>query len=134
LDTNQNYNMRSVLLVDDDDVCNFIMSRALRNIDSDVEILTAMNGKQAIELLNKLLVSNVKAPSIIFLDINMPVMDGFAFLKAYKNIGYPQDAIKIVIVTSSNHAGDIKKAQAEGVSDFIIKPVDEKMLAKFLIP
>jgi CheY-like chemotaxis protein len=123
--------MRSVLLVDDEDICNFIMFRTLKIIVSDLEILTAKNGKEAINLLNNLLITNLRMPSIIFLDINMPVMDGFGFLEAYKKMEGPKDDIKIVIVTSSNHSGDIIRAQAGGVSDFIIKPVSEKMLSKF---
>jgi CheY-like chemotaxis protein len=123
--------MRSVLLVDDDDICNFIMFRTLKIIVSDVEILTAMNGKEAINLLKNLFTANLRTPSIIFLDINMPVMDGFGFLEAFKNMEGPKDDIKIVIVTSSNNSSDIIRAQAGGASDFIIKPVDEKMLSKF---
>ncbi len=123
--------MRSVLLVDDDDICNFIMFRNLKIIVSDLEILTAMNGKEAINLLKNVFTTNSKIPSIIFLDINMPVMDGFGFLEAYKIMDGPKDDIKIVMVTSSVHASDIIRAQAGGVNDFLIKPVDEKMLSKF---
>lgn len=123
--------MRSVLLVDDDDICNFIMFRTLKIIVSDLEILTAMNGKEAINLMKNLFAMNLKIPSIIFLDINMPVMDGFGFLEAYKNMEGPKDDIKIVMVTSSSQSSDILRAQAGGVNDFIIKPVDEKMLSKF---
>lgn len=123
--------MRSVLLIDDDDVCNFIMLRTLKIIASDLEILTAKNGKEAINLLKDLFTANIKIPSIIFLDINMPVMDGFVFLEAYKNMDGRKDDIKIVMVTSSNNSGDIIRAHDGGVSDVIIKPVNEKMLSKF---
>ena len=61
----------------------------------------------------------------------MPVMDGFEFLEAYKIMDGPKDDIKIVMVTSSVHSSDIIRAQAGGVSDFILKPVGEKMLSRF---
>lgn len=123
--------MRPVLLVDDDDICNFIMARTLKTIVADLKILTAMNGKEAINLLKNLFVKNLEIPSIIFLDINMPVMDGFGFLAAYNGMDGQKENIKIVMVTSSNHSRDILRAQSEGVSDFLLKPIDEKMLSKF---
>jgi len=107
------------------------MSRTLKNIVSDLEILTAMNGKEAINLLKDLITKNLEMPLIIFLDINMPVMDGFGFLAAYNGMDGPKLDIKIVVVSSSSHSQDIIKAKSEGVSDFLSKPIDEKMLSKF---
>src|SRR3989337_3415158 len=123
--------MRPVLLVDDEEIFKFIMSRTLKTIVSDLEILTAQHGKEAIQLLENLFDKNLDTPSIIFLDINMPVMDGFDFLKAYNRMDGPKENIKIVMVSSSNHSADIQRAKAEGVSDFLLKPVDGKMLSKF---
>lgn len=123
--------MAPVLLIDDDDVCNFIMSRALKIVAPDAEVLTARNGKEGINLLKDSFIDNSKVPSIIFLDLNMPVMDGFEFLDAYKMLNGPKDNIKIVIVTSSNHSNDRTRAQAAGVNDFILKPVDDKKLLAF---
>jgi CheY-like chemotaxis protein len=107
------------------------MFRTLRSFVPELEILTAKNGKEAIHLLHNLFTTNLKTPSIIFLDINMPVMDGFEFLDVYSLMDGPKDDIKIVMVTSSNHSADKARAQTAGVTDFVIKPVDEKMLSKF---
>ena len=123
--------MRPVLLVDDEEIFIFIMSQTLKTIVSDIEILTAQHGKQAMQLLENLIDKNLNTPSIIFLDINMPVMNGFDFLKAYNSMKGQQDNIKIVMVSSSSHSSDIQRAKAEGVSDFLLKPIDEKMLSKF---
>jgi CheY-like chemotaxis protein len=123
--------MRPVLLVDDEEIFNFIMSRTLKTLVEDLEILTAKNGKEAIDLLRSLVTNRLDVPSIIFLDINMPVMDGFEFLTAYNGMDVQKDAIKIVMVSSSNHSRDIAKAESQGVTDFLLKPVDEKMLSKF---
>jgi CheY-like chemotaxis protein len=123
--------MRTVLLVDDEEIFIFIMSQMLKTMVPDLNILTAQHGKAAIQLLENLLNKNFDAPSIIFLDINMPVMNGFDFLKAYNGMKGQKDNIKIVMVSSSNHSSDIQKAKAEGVNDFLLKPVDEKMLSKF---
>ena len=82
--------MRPVLLVDDEEIFIFIMSQTLKTIVSDLEILTAQHGKQAIQLLENLIDKNLNTPSIIFLDINMPVMNGFDFLKAYNGHERPK--------------------------------------------
>ena len=103
--------MRPVLLVDDEEIFKFIMSHTLKTIVSDLEILTAQHGKEAIQLLENLFNKNLDTPSIIFLDINMPVMNGFDFLKAYNAMKGQKDNIKIVMVSSSNHSSDIQRAK-----------------------
>jgi CheY-like chemotaxis protein len=123
--------MRPVLLVDDEEIFNFIMSRTLKTLVEDLKILTAKNGKEAIHVLKDLVAQNLDVPSIIFLDINMPVMDGFQFLEAYNGMDVQKGTTKIVMVSSSNHSRDIAKAESQGVSDFLVKPIDEKMLLKF---
>jgi CheY-like chemotaxis protein len=123
--------MRPVLLVDDEEIFNFIMSRTLKTMVGDLEILTAQNGKEAIHLLKNLVNNKLEVPSIIFLDINMPVMDGFEFLAAYNSLEVQRDGTRIVMVSSSNHSKDIAKAESQGVTDFLLKPIDEKMLSKF---
>lgn len=64
---------------------------------------------------------------IILLDINMPGMDGFEFLEAFKARQLP-DHFKIFMVSSSQNAGDIQQAKEHGVCGYVSKPLTEQKL------
>jgi len=123
--------MNPILLVDDDPVCNFIMSRTLRSLKPDIQILKAMNGQEAMDLLLNLEAKSLPFPKQIFLDIDMPVMNGFGFLEEMKKQNL-EKCCSIVIVSSSNNPTDIARAQSLGVDEFIEKPVAGEKVAKFL--
>ncbi|GAB3819143.1 hypothetical protein GCM10028895_17170 [Pontibacter rugosus] len=86
----QSYNtpLDLVLLVDDDDTTNFLNQRLLNEMNISKEIKVLKNGKEAIDYLVKaygpVQIDGFKRPDIIFLDIKMPVMDGFTFLDEYQ--------------------------------------------------
>src|SRR5688572_8768990 len=99
--------MGTVLLVDDDHICNFLMTKALGKLGSVKEILSALNGRQAIDLIRDCAANLRNVPEVIFLDINMPIMDGFAFLEAYNDLGtLNKEDIRIIIVSSSDNPSD----------------------------
>src|SRR5687768_1239616 len=86
-----------VLLVDDDPIANFINQSIIREyITKDVDL--AINGQQGIRVLQDLIDHN-NSPKFILLDLNMPVMDGFEFLDAFKKMKLDKE-IQIVILTS----------------------------------
>ena len=125
--------MKTVLLVDDDHICHFLMRKALMNLGSATEIVSVLNGQQAIDLITDYKTNSRNLPEVIFLDINMPVMDGFVFLEVYNNLELvDKQNVKIIIVSSSNDPNDKFRAQALGVKDFLFKPVDEDKLRSVL--
>jgi CheY-like chemotaxis protein len=123
--------MNPVLLVDDDPVCNFIMSRTLMSLKPDIEILKALNGREALDLLLNLKAQQLPLPKRIFLDIDMPVMNGFGFLEEMKK-QHPDKCCNVAIVSSSTNPVDIAKAHSLGADEFIEKPVAGEKVAKFL--
>jgi CheY-like chemotaxis protein len=121
--------MKNVLLVDDDFVFTFLNKKIIGSLKFINEIDTAQNGQQAIDLLNASIDSDRPLPDIILLDLNMPVMDGFGFLDAFRNLRLPhKDRIKIIIVTSSMHPEDIQRAKDFGVTSYLTKPLKEEGL------
>ena len=125
--------MKTVLLVDDDQICNFLMRKALIHLGSATEIVSVLNGQQAIDLITDYTTNSRKLPEVIFLDINMPVMDGFSFLEVYNKLELVDKRnVKIIIVSSSVNPDDKLRAQALGVKDFIFKPVNEEKLRSVL--
>jgi CheY-like chemotaxis protein len=117
---------KNILLVDDDAVFNFINKQVLLNMGVTDAIDTALNGKQALDLLNEYLSGSRAIPDVIFLDLNMPIMDGFAFLEAFKRMNMPhKEKVSIVIVTSSQNPADVIKAKALGITHYLTKPIKE---------
>lgn len=121
---------KHVLLIDDDAVTNMINTKVIKmNFSFDVHDHT--NAQLALKQLKQWCESSPeKLPFIIFLDINMPIMDGWEFLEEFQKL--PSVAIeksKIVVLTSSIDMEDIEKAKKyHVVSDFVSKPLTSEKL------
>lgn len=121
--------MKKVLLVDDDQVCNLISKKTLQRMGIVNEVHTALNGEEAINLLNDYFQGALSLPDVILLDLNMPIMDGFSFIEAFKKLNIPnKDSMRIVIVSSSQNPNDVRKAKEMGITAFLTKPVTETNL------
>ena len=82
--------MKRILLVDDDKICNFIAESTLNRLGVAKEVHSALNGQEALDLFNGYFQGDVAVPDIIFLDLNMPIMDGFQFIDAFKKLDFPK--------------------------------------------
>jgi CheY-like chemotaxis protein len=123
---------KNVLLVDDDRISNLLNEKTLARLGIAKEVHTALNGKEALELINKYYGGGVALPDIIFLDLNMPIMDGFQFIEAFQKLGIDKtSSIMIIIVTSSNDPRDRVRAKSLGIDNYLTKPVREEDLLKF---
>jgi CheY-like chemotaxis protein len=103
-----------VLLVDDDETTNYLNERLLNEMQVAKEILVLKNGKEALEYLARSSASPLdpkyKRPNLIFLDIKMPVMDGFTFLEEYEKRGLDTgDHMIILMLTSSASFYDLER-------------------------
>lgn len=128
----------TVMLVDDNEIDNFINQKMIEATDFSEKIFTYTSGKSALEFLknlekNKELI-DILVPDYIFLDINMPVMDGFEFLEAYEQLPVElQASIIVVMLTSSLHKKDMKRAQAnKSLKGFIHKPLSKEEMKKII--
>lgn len=126
--------LKGILLVDDDDTANIINEMLILELGATEQLFQARNGKEAIELLNGLASqAQPNMPELILLDINMPVMDGFAFLEAYQEMDFPgKSSLKIVMLTTSPNPKDIEQAENAGVTDYLTKPLLEESLRGIL--
>ena len=121
-----------ILIIDDDHVNNFIFSKIIKSSGISEDVETAMNGKSALKAINDTIAAKQKLPDIIFLDINMPVMNGWQFLEKYKEL--PEcikEHIKLYMLSSSVSHQDLEKAKEyEDVVDYISKPLTKEILHK----
>ena len=124
-----------VLLVDDDPITNFLNQDLLESLAIANTLLLASNGQAALELLQtQCQAARPDCPALVLLDVQMPVLDGFGFLEAYARLAlpHPPGSILIVMLSSSQHPGDIARAQALGAADFLTKPLTAEQLDRVL--
>lgn len=124
---------KNILLIDDDQVFNFLSTKVLQRLGITDGIHAVTNAKDALKLISGRVSDFSTFPDIIFLDINMPMMDGFGFIEAFRQISIPnRDNIVIAIVTSSADTNDIRRAKELGVTHYLTKPISENSLRPVL--
>jgi len=120
-----------VLLVEDDPITIMVCDRIIKMTSFAEKVTSCENGKIAIDFLsNPQLDGNI--PSIIFLDINMPVMNGWDFLEELeKEKSAFKNTPRIYLLSSTVDPEDYKKARNYSmVEDFISKPLSKEALQK----
>jgi CheY-like chemotaxis protein len=117
---------KNILIADDDEIFIVVAKATLRRIFPDAEFIVASNGEATLDLLKKI------EPDLLFLDLNMPIMNGKEFLVAmsqrYTKIQFP-----IIIVTSSIDPADSRETQTHPfVTGFVEKPISPEAVEKIL--
>ncbi len=125
------------MLIDDNIHDNFFHERVIRKADAAAVTIVRRKASDAIEDLIKMSSSDPQYPELIFLDINMPGMNGWEFLDQFKSLEKDKQRPVIVMLTTSSNPDDRRKAEATGVVvDFRSKPLTrdvlEALIDKFL--
>ena len=126
--------LNCILLVDDDPATNFLHKRVIQKEDCTEKIVTVENGEQALQYLQSLAAENLPAPELIFLDINMPIMNAWEFLEAYYLLPEAQKnkTVIVVLTTSINPDDELQAAKFPDISAYHFKPLDKNMLQEIL--
>ncbi len=125
------YKFDSVLLIDDNDIDNFINERMITTNFFSNRVIVKNSGEAALNYLRENAESDINLPQIIFLDLNMPVMDGFSFLSEFENLSEAvKKNCKVIVLSSSISPEDINRASTNPlVVKYVNKPLNEKYLA-----
>ncbi|MCD6013494.1 MAG: transcriptional regulator [Flavipsychrobacter sp.] len=120
--------VKTIYIIDDDKLFVFLTRKSIEETNLVADIKEFGDGQVAIENLKKIAGDTEQLPDIIFLDLSMPVMDGWEFLKEYITLEPKIDKkIKLYIFSSSISPHDIERANSIGVvTDFIIKPLSKE--------
>ena len=125
-------NINKVYLIDDDEINNFICINILKKIDFSSDVVAFESGSEALEALTSVIDGNEQdhIPDVIFLDINMPIMNGWDFLEEYKKIkGKLNKDVSLFMLSSSIYQADVEKSkQYSEVLDFVTKPLNVDVL------
>jgi CheY-like chemotaxis protein len=130
-----NKKFKAVMLIDDNEIDNLINQKMLEASNLADTIFMHTGAKGALEFLKnieKLSTNGVGIPEVIFLDIDMPLMDGFQFLDEFEKLSeYIKNACSIIMLTSSINPQDLAKAKKSNyVKKYINKPLTQEALEK----
>lgn len=122
-------NTPSIMIIDDSKADRYVLSRDVKSLGYTGTVFEAENGKDALEFLTAYEENIAKyhdsfPPILIFLDINMPVMDGFEFLDKFSHLKLNDPRYQSVIImmfTTSNLKSDINKANEYFVQEYFTK-------------
>jgi len=123
--------LKCIMLIDDDDDDNYFHQIVINKMNITEHIEVALNGEEALNFLKK---ENQTHPDIMFLDINMPKMNGWEFMEIYKELRADQKAkVVVMMLTTSENPEDKKRAELyPEITGFGSKPLTEKVLAEIL--
>lgn len=130
-----------VLIIDDDEITHIIGKRLIEIAGFAKKTVTLENGKEAIDYFENLLKNQISpnkqedVPDFILLDINMPIMNGWEFLKEYTiHFSNKFPHIKVAILSSSINPEDLKKSEESSlVVDYISKPLTIERLTELSV-
>ena len=124
----ENVQMKKVMLIDDNEIDIFINQKVLEFNDFAESVINIQVAQEAIDLLQKGNEDDI--PDIIFLDLNMPIVDGFKFLFEFSKMkDEVRNRVKIIVLTSSDNVRDKEKVAANpDVIAYVSKPLTDSKL------
>ncbi|SHM19965.1 response regulator [Hymenobacter psychrotolerans] len=128
--------LRNVVLVDDNETTSFLNNRLLNRLEVAERIHTFSRAEQAFQFLwgrDQTGVTADDVPELVFVDLKMPGMDGFEFLKLYNEL--PADARQktvLAVLTTSMHAADTARVAQYPDVEYLAKPLTEEKMEKLM--
>ena len=124
---------QKILIIDDDTVDRWIMKKSMNKVNFSKEIMEADNGADGLKMITDHTNGN-QLPELIFLDINMPVLDGFGFLDVFEQLSRDyKKRCRIAVISSIESEQEKKRAlKYESVIGYFEKPLKEELLLQLM--
>jgi CheY-like chemotaxis protein len=117
-------------LIEDDPLHVFIIKKFIDMDDRVSDLMVCNNGKEAFDKLSAMIKEEKQLPEVIFLDLNMPIWNGWQFLDEFAKTPITKETI-IYILTSSNSPDDLSRADKYNLqAHYLIKPISKENLTK----
>lgn len=135
MNLNSSFEMnRNFIVVDDDAVNNLICRKVINHVFPKADLQIFVNPETALTYIKSIYSESFEKATILFLDINMPVLSGWDFLEEFENFDkHIKEQLKIYMLSSSIDELDKERAtKNKNVSGYIEKPLNQKIIAKML--
>lgn len=120
---------KNILLIDDSAIDNLIHEKLIKHYNIARTIIHANNGEEALALLHEYNSRGEAIPDVILVDLDMPGMNGFAFIEALQASDLPnKENTQIIIYSSSGSKQDLDRAKELGIKHYFMKPLDPTKL------
>ena len=120
-----------IVMVDDEELDIEAVSRALRKSKLEREFLSFPDGPPFLEYLESVKAGKADHPSLVLLDINMPLMSGFAVLREMRSDPTFRETPVVSMLSSSERETDKEKALGIGANEYLVKPGDYNLYTEF---
>jgi len=123
--------LETILFIDDDLITLMLCKMVISKASFSKEIATAKNGEDALKYFDTIKTTqSINKPQLIFLDLNMPVMNGWEFLDSFNTEKYSEfHETKIIILSSTIDPADLERSKKyPSVIEFLSKPISKEML------
>lgn len=119
-------------MIDDDLIYQFTCKKLIQSLELPIELIPFLNGQEALDFLLKNAKVENKLPDFIFLDINMPILNGWQFLEDYVNIKNQLCKPNLLyLVSSSIDFEDVERAAKNNLlTGYINKPISKEKILK----
>jgi response regulator RpfG family c-di-GMP phosphodiesterase len=124
--------LHCVVLIDDDSINNFMNQQLLKSVVLLENIVILKNGQDGLDFIQKYFEENNTFPELIFVDINMPVFDGFEFLEKFHKTNKNRVAPTFVVLSTSTDSRDICRLRDLGIKYFFNKPFTREKLNQLI--
>ncbi|ABG60456.1 response regulator [Cytophaga hutchinsonii] len=124
----------TIYIIDDDEIFQFITRKSFERLERNDNLFFFLNGEDALSSIKEAISGNKPSPDLIFLDINMPIMDGWDFLaELIKLEGEMKKTPQIYMVSSSIDDKDLIKSKTYNmIKDYIVKPIKDTHIKELL--
>lgn len=126
--------VKHVCIVDDDELFQFVMRQHFERLELVERIHKFTDGEQALNYIKSKLDDPDELPDLILLDVNMPYMDGWQFMREFVQLSLPEEKqIRIYILTSSTHESDLQRAKEfPSLAGYLVKPIGKNIIRELL--
>jgi CheY-like chemotaxis protein len=126
--------IKCICIVDDDKVHTYILSKLIQKFELSEQILSYPNGGKAMEAFREMSSNNEPFPNVILLDINMPEMDGWEFIDAFKELKKDHLYRSMIYISSSSISLEDKEKAASypEVLNYLTKPIEPATLINLI--
>ncbi len=127
--------LSKILIIEDEPLTAYLQKRIIESFKVSHQVEIACCGEEAIQFIEQAIKDEHEngLPELIFLDLNMPFMDGYQFLEAYQKLEFSQkDTVVVAVLTTSFLHKDKNRVKKYGIKDYIEKPLTEGRMQELM--